>query len=330
MRETDYLGADRLSALGDTAVLVVDACRWRKPIAPVQAIVIGIDREGTLPAIDEQAFDVLLTVCNGAPRPWLSLEPENFDKNVAKISAAAEANPIAATIGAQILRLASGLNLRDALQVESLAYSTLLGGTEFRRWQDTTKRGAPIAVSADPVVFLRDGNQITLKLNNPQNRNAMSATMRDALYEALANILDDPTKPEVILTGEGKCFSTGGSLPEFGTAHDLAAAHVTRSLHSCATALDALGDRAAVRFHGACIGSGIEIGAAAYRRIATPEAWFQLPELDMGLIPGAGGTATIARAIGRHRTMWMFLSGKRIGASQALEWGLVHVIENQR
>ena len=49
----------------------------------------------------------------------------------------------------------------------------------------------------------------------------------------------------------------------------------------------------------------------------------------MGLIPGAGGTATVARAIGRHRTMWMLLSGKRVGAAQALEWGLIHAVESR-
>ena len=330
MQGTDYLGADRFSALGGTPVLIVDAANWNRPAPPMQAIVVGIDRERNLPTIDEQAFDLLLTAAESAPKPWISIEPAQLEDTVQRITEMVNANPVAATIGAQVLRLSSELELPAALQVESFAYSTLLGGAEFRRWQNATRRGAPTPVSADLVVVLRDGNKITLQLNDPDNRNAMSAPMRDALYEALANILDDPSKPDLIVEGGGKCFSTGGSLPEFGTAHDLAAAHVARSLHSCASALDALGERATIRLHGACIGSGIEVGAAAHRRIASPDAWFQLPELGMGLIPGAGGTATIARAIGRHRTMWMFLSGKRIGAPQALEWGLVHVIENQR
>jgi enoyl-CoA hydratase/carnithine racemase len=97
-------------------------------------------------------------------------------------------------------------------------------------------------------------------------------------------------------------------------------------LHSCARALDALGVRGAAHLHGACVGSGIEVAAAAHRRIAHGDAWFQLPEVTMGLIPGAGGTVTIARAIGRHRTLWMLLSAKRIGAQQALRWGLIHAI----
>ena len=329
MQGTDYLGADRFSALGGIPVLVVDAADWNKPASPLQAVVVGIDREGDLPFVDKQAFDVLLTTSDEAPKPWVSIDPAQFDDMIQRLTEMIHANPVAATIGAQVLRLSSGLSLLEALQVESFAYSTLLGGAEFRRWQDTSKRGTSTPVPADPVLVLRDGNKITLQLNDPDNRNAMSAVMRDALYEALANILDDPSKPDLILVGGGKCFSTGGSLPEVGTARDLAAAHVARSLHSCATALDALGERATVRLHGACIGSGIEVAAAAHRRIAGPDTWFQLPELTMGLIPGAGGTATLARAIGRHRTLWMLLTAKRIGAAQALDWGLVHAIRER-
>src|SRR3546814_15863087 len=89
--------------------------------------------------------------------------------------------------------------------------------------------------------------------------------------------------------------------------------HAVRTLHSCARALDVLGSRGTVRLHGACVGSGVEVAAAAHRRIAAADSWFQLPEVRMGLIPGAGGTATVARAIGRHRTLWMLLSARRGG-----------------
>jgi enoyl-CoA hydratase/carnithine racemase len=88
----------------------------------------------------------------------------------------------------------------------------------------------------------------------------------------------------------------------------------------------ALGDRIDVDLHGACIGSGLEIAAAAQRRIARDNAFFQLPELKMGLIPGAGGTVTVTRAIGRHRACAMMLSCARIRAETALGWGLVDAI----
>ena len=74
---------------------------------------------------------------------------------------------------------------------------------------------------------------------------------------------------------------------------------------------------------GACVGAGVEMAGFARRITATKAAWFQLPELAMGLLPGAGGCVSLVRRIGRQRTAWMILSGKRISARQALDWGLV-------
>ena len=321
MTDLDHLGADRLSAPGGQPVLIVDAASWRKPAAPIQAVVIGVDPDGVLPVIVDDDFDLLVTSALAPPWPWVS------DTLPDRLADAVATSPYAATMAAQVLRLTAMLPLAEALAVESLAYSALLGGREFARWRAETPGSAPPA-PADPVTVARNGNLLTLTLQDPASRNAMSAPMRDALYEALANALDDPSRPEVVLKGAGKCFSTGGALAEFGMARDLAEAHSVRTLHNCARALDALAERATVRLHGACVGSGIEVAAAAHRRVAAPDAWFQLPELTMGLIPGAGGTATVARAIGRHRTLWMLLSAKRVRAALALEWGLIDAIED--
>lgn len=85
-----------------------------------------------------------------------------------------------------------------------------------------------------------------------------------------------------------------------------------------------------MRLHGGCIGSGIEIPAAAALRIGTADTFVQLPELQMGLIPGAGGTVGMARAIGRHRLCWLVLGGFRLNAAQARDWGVLHAIEPLR
>ncbi len=322
----DWLGSDRWSALGSDPVLVVDAADYFAPAVPVHSLIIGIDRVGALPAIDAAPFDLLLTTAAYAPAPWVSVDASRFDSHLALLKANACANPSAATMLAQVLRTGAALPFSAALQLESLAYSTLLGGGEFARWRSTRQ-----PMSAGPVAgkvrIARPGDTIDLSLDTPANRNAMTASMRDALFEALANIADDPGAPSVHITGQGDCFSTGGALDEFGSATDLAQAHIVRTVRNCAALIHHLGPRASVNFHGACIGSGIEIFAAAARRTAEPSAFFQLPELAMGLIPGAGGTVTISRALGRHRTAWMVLSGKRMRAVQALDWGLVHAIE---
>ena len=151
--------------------------------------------------------------------------------------------------------------------------------------------------------------------------------MRDALAEALAFAADHPEAPPVVLSGEGPSFSTGGDLDEFGAAADPGWAHLIRTLRSPARAVHDLGERVIVRAHGACVGAGIEVSAAAARLVAAPGASFRLPEVSMGLVPGAGGTASIPRRIGRQRACWMAITGDDIDLETALAWGLVDAVE---
>jgi len=127
----------------------------------------------------------------------------------------------------------------------------------------------------------------------------------------------------VRLRGAGQAFSTGGDLDEFGTTPDVATAHRIRTTRSAGRLLAALGDRLTVEIHGACIGAGTELAAFGHRVIAHRHAFFQLPEVAMGLIPGAGGTVSVTKRIGRQRTAWLAITGARIGVPTALEWGLV-------
>lgn len=154
----------------------------------------------------------------------------------------------------------------------------------------------------------------------------MTMEMRDALIEALQLALSDADLGEIVIRARGACFSTGGELREFGSAPDPASAHLVRSLALPGRLLAACAARVTVQVHGACIGSGIEFPAFAGRLVATRDAWFQLPELRYGLIPGAGGCVSISRRIGRQRSAWMVLSGRRIDAPCALEWGLIDAI----
>ena len=150
--------------------------------------------------------------------------------------------------------------------------------------------------------------------------------MRDALVELLELVLLDHSIKRVAVSGRGSCFSVGGELREFGLATDPASAHLIRSSHNPGRLLARCADRVSFHLHSACIGSGIEIPAFAGHVSAAPRTFFQLPELAFGLIPGAGGCVSISRRIGRQRTAWLALSGKRINASQALEWGLIDEI----
>jgi enoyl-CoA hydratase/carnithine racemase len=213
-----------------------------------------------------------------------------------------------------------------AVLTESLAYSTLQAGPEFARWLD--ERGpARMPEIADPVHAQRDGDTLLIRFNRPQRHNAFSTDARAALLEALTVAQLDPSVSGIVLSGNGPSFCSGGDLAEFGTFADPASAHLARTRHSPALALDALtarlGRSCRAEVHGWVMGSGLEMAAFCGWIEAQDDSVFGLPELGLGLIPGAGGTVSVTRRIGRWRTAYLVLSGRVIDADTALAWGLV-------
>lgn len=173
----------------------------------------------------------------------------------------------------------------------------------------------------------RAGGRIDVVLSRPEVHNAYDRAMRDGLVDALAVAAGDPDVAEVHLFGEGRSFCSGGDLDEFGTRPDPATAHLVRLTRSAARLMHELSARIVVHLHGACMGSGIELPAFAGRVLAARDTRIALPELEIGLIPGAGGTVSLPRRIGRHRTAWLALSGAPIDTGTAVAWGLVDGLE---
>ena len=147
---------------------------------------------------------------------------------------------------------------------ESPAYSTLQSGSEFTRW--LTERG-PVGMPdiPEPVLAERDGATLNVRFNRPQRHNAFSTDARAALLEALDVARLDPSIDEVVLSGNGPSFCSGGDLAEFGTFADPASAHLARTRHSPALVLDELtarlGGRCRAEVHGQALGSGLEMAA---------------------------------------------------------------------
>jgi enoyl-CoA hydratase/carnithine racemase len=177
------------------------------------------------------------------------------------------------------------------------------------------------------VLLRRDDDVLYVTLNRPKRRNAYGRDLRDRLVDGLRLAEADESVTRVVLDGAGPSFCSGGDLDEFGTTPDLATAHFVRTRAGAARVLHAIAGRAEVRVHGTCVGAGIELAAFAGRLVAHPGTTFRLPEVAMGLIPGAGGTVSIPRRIGRWRTLWPALSGRTLTAATALDWGLVDAIE---
>lgn len=252
-------------------------------------------------------------------------------EGLATVVAHIDRAPLAAMTLVQVLRETSAMSPGSALTLESLAYSALQAGPEFRRWS-ADHPPAPERIARDdgpPVQIERDGARLMLRFNRPSSRNAMTVEMRDALVEAFELAAADSSIKAVTVDAAGACFSVGGAVEEFGTAPDPVSAHAVRSVRLPAAAL--LRIRAASHFHvhGACIGAGIELPAFADRLTASQDAFFQLPEIRFGLIPGAGGCVSLPRRIGRQRTAYLALSARRINAAKALRWGLIDAIEDR-
>src|SRR5262249_4128839 len=168
-----------------------------------------------------------------------------------------------------------------------------------------------------PVVVQRDGDHLELTLNRPHVRNALDRAMRDALLEGFAIPTADPTVTSIDLRGSGPVFCSGGDLDEFGSFDDPARAHLVRLATSIGRAIDAVRDRVTVHMNGHCAGSGIELPAFAGRIVAEPDTLLSLPEIRLGLIPGAGGTVSLTRRVGRHRVALLALSGAPVDAPTA-------------
>jgi enoyl-CoA hydratase/carnithine racemase len=242
--------------------------------------------------------------------------------------AAVAANPIAAAALELLLDLTEQLDVPSGLIAESATYSLLQAGPEHQGWLQARARKER-APAGDPVRIERNGDELHLTLARPHVRNAFDAATREALLDGLAVAQADPSVRAVLIDGDGPSFCSGGDLDEFGTAADPASAHLVRVSRSVGRAVHELRDRVTFVVHGSCVGAGVELPAFAGRVVARPDATFSLPEVGMGLVPGAGGTVSILRRVGRQRTAWLALTGNAIDAQTALDWGLIDMIETE-
>ncbi|MDN5920597.1 MAG: enoyl-CoA hydratase/isomerase family protein [Pseudonocardia sp.] len=292
--------------------------------ADADRVLVGVGPVHGVPPALLDAVDTTLVA--GEPDGPAQVGVPDPGATAAALASAAAANPQASLVLAHRLRTSGQLGVRAALEAESLAYSTLLGGPEFAGWLDRRGPRPGPPACADPVVLARDGDRLRITLNRPQRRNAYGREVRDGLVSALQLAELDPGIGRVLLDGAGPSFCAGGDLDEFGTTPDPVTAHLVRTHGGAAMALHRLAGRTHVRVHGACVGAGIELPAFAGAVTAHPDTTFRLPEVGMGLVPGAGGTVSIPARIGRWRTLHLALGGHPLTADIALAWGLIDAI----
>ncbi len=176
----------------------------------------------------------------------------------------------------------------------------------------------------ETVIYEKDNGIAFVTLNRPRVLNAFSVQMRDDLYEVLGAIKADDEVRVVIFRGAGdKAFCAGADLKEFLTAPSVAKARRIRAVRDLWRLFLSLSQPLIAILHGYVLGSGMEIALYCDLRIAASNVVFGLPEVELGILPGAGGTQTLPRVLGLSGALDMLLTGRRLGSEEALARGLI-------
>ena len=181
-------------------------------------------------------------------------------------------------------------------------------------------------MSTDPtVLFEKQGHIAYVTLNRPQVLNIYNVRMRDELYEALSAVKADTDIYVVILKGAGeKAFCAGADLTEFLSAPSPTSARYVRWQRDVWGLFLSLPQPVIAALHSYVFGSGIEMAMCCDIRIAADDCIFGLPEVALGIIPAAGATQTVPRAIGPGHALDLLFTGRRIGAQEALDMKLIN------
>jgi len=175
------------------------------------------------------------------------------------------------------------------------------------------------------IIYEKQDGTGYITLNRPQALNAYNIRMRDELYEVLGSVRDDPEVKVVILKGSGeKAFCAGADLTEFLTAPPPVFARQARFDRDVWGWFLGIDKPFIAALHGYVLGSGIEMALCCDIRLAAENARFGLPEPGLGIIPAAGGSQTLPRAVGRASALDMLMSGRWLTAEEALKIKLVN------
>jgi 3-hydroxyacyl-CoA dehydrogenase len=168
------------------------------------------------------------------------------------------------------------------------------------------------------VYFERRGDVAVLQIDNPPV-NGLSLAMRRGITAGLQRARNDPKVKVVVLTGTDRVYSGGADIREFNTPAATTEPHLLQVID----AVESSNKPVIAAINGVCLGGGLELSLACHYRVATLNASLGLPEVKIGLLPGAGGTQRLPRAVGAELALNMIVSGEPIGAEAAHKAGLV-------
>ncbi len=159
-------------------------------------------------------------------------------------------------------------------------------------------------------------------INHPP-ANALNRATLEELERAIERIESDPEIKVAVITGEGKFFVAGADIKEFLEVSREEGDRLARFGQSVFNRIEKLSKPVIAAINGACLGGGLELALACHLRIAADSAKLGLPELNLGLIPGYGGTQRLPRLIGRERAAELILTSRMVDGNEACRLGMV-------
>ena len=165
-------------------------------------------------------------------------------------------------------------------------------------------------------------NIAVLTLNSPPV-NALSANVREGLHDGVKSAIGDSSIDAIVIICEGRTFIAGADITEFGQAPK------GPSLYDVQDMIENSTKPVVAAIHGTALGGGLEVALTCHYRIAVPSAKCGLPEVNLGLLPGAGGTQRLPRIVGAAKALVMMTSGEHVPADQCLSMGLVDEIADE-
>ncbi|MDK9722036.1 MAG: enoyl-CoA hydratase [Rhodospirillales bacterium] len=174
---------------------------------------------------------------------------------------------------------------------------------------------------AELIVERHAGAIVLLRLNRPEARNALNMALRRQLAEAFANAASDPAVKAIVVTGNGEAFAAGADLAEMADAGTIDI--LLRETHLLWRTIAQCPKPVIAAVNGFALGGGCELAMHADIIVAGRSAQFGQPEVRVGIMPGAGGTQRLVRAVGKFKAMKMLLTGKPVLAAEAEAMGLV-------
>ena len=181
-----------------------------------------------------------------------------------------------------------------------------------------------VAGQAEVVLYEKRDGKAYITLNRPGALNAFNIAMRDGLYQVLGAVRDDPDVRVAVLRAVGdRAFCAGADLTEFLTAESPTLARKARWDRDVWGLFLSIEKPLIAALHGYVLGSGVEMALCCDIRIAADDAQLGLPETGLGIIPAAGGSQTLPRAVGLGRSLDMLLTGRWLTAREALRARLI-------